>query len=145
MESNHQTFWHAKSYAVVGHSARTPFPKLTYGQLKKNGLRVFAVDPEAKSIEGDPAFADLASLPERVEAVVLEVPKEETREWIGKAADAGVKDVWIHQNRDTPEALALAGEKGINVRTGNCAVMYVTPGFTYHSIHKVIQQLRGKY
>ena len=28
---------------------------------------------------------------------------------------------------------------------GTCAVMYVTPGFTYHSVHKWIMKLVNKY
>ena len=46
---------------------------------------------------------------------------------------------------ESPEALALAEEKGLNARSGTCAVMYVTPGFTFHSIHKWIMKLIGKY
>ena len=64
---------------------------------------------------------------------------------MAKATDAGIKDVWIHLGRETPEALALAQDKGINARSGTCAVMYVTPGITYHSIHKWIMKLAGKY
>ncbi len=47
--------------------------------------------------------------------------------------------------RETPEALALAKEKGINVRSGNCAVMYVTSGFSLHSLHRWIAKLTDKY
>lgn len=79
------------------------------------------------------------------EAVVLEVPKEETRDWVARIAERGIKDVWIHMNRETPEALELAKKSGMNARSGTCAVMYVTPGFTYHTIHKWAMQLAGKY
>jgi predicted CoA-binding protein len=145
MPSKHEEFWTSPSFACVGHSAKKGFPKLSYGGLKKQGKKVFAVDPSVDEIDGDRTYPDLASLPEKVEAVVLEVPKAETRDWVGKAADAGIQNVWIHMTRETPEALALAKEKNLNVLTGTCAVMYVTPGFTYHSIHKWIDQLMGKY
>ena len=68
-------------------------------------------------IDGDATHPDLESLPEKVDAVVLEVPKGETADWVRKAADAGISDVWIHMNRDTPEALAVAEERGLNVLT----------------------------
>jgi hypothetical protein len=29
--------------------------------------------------------------------------------------------------------------------TGTCAVMYLTQGFTYHSIHKWLNKVLGKY
>jgi predicted CoA-binding protein len=145
MASDFETFWQKSSYAVVGHEAKKNFPVLTYRGLKQLGKSVYAVDPSAEEIEGDRAYSDLAGLPEKVEAVVLEVPKEETRDWVARVAEAGVEDLWIHMGRETPEALELAKEKGINVRSGTCAVMYVSAGFTLHSIHKWIMKLAGKY
>lgn len=145
MASNYETFWKNRSFAVVGHGAKQNFPRLTYLGLKQLGKVVFPVDPSAREIEGDRAYPDLAHLPEPVDAVVLEVPQDETRDWVAKSAEAGVGDVWIHRYRETPEALALAEEKGLNARSGTCAVMYVTHGATFHSIHKWIMKLSGKY
>ncbi len=143
MPSNYETFWTHERYAVVGHTGKSPFPKLTYGALKAKGKTTYAVDPGAEQVEGDRAYADLAALPGPVDAVVLEVPKEETAEWVRRVADAGIKDLWIHQQRDTPEAIVLAEQNGINVRHGTCAVMYLQGG--YHAIHKWINKLVGKY
>ena len=145
MASNRETFWDKNSFAFVGHSSEKPFPKLSYTELKKRSKRVFAVDPRVERIDGDPAYDDLGNLPEPVEAVVLEVPRDETAEWMRRAADAGVKDVWIHMGRETPEALALAEQAGINARHGSCAVMYVKPGLSYHALHRGIEKLRGTY
>jgi predicted CoA-binding protein len=145
MPSDYEAFWIYSSYAVVGDSAKQEFPKMTYRELKKAGKKVFAVDPSADIIEGDQTCRDLASLPEKVEAVVIETPQEETRDWVARAADANIKNVWIHMGCETPEALELAREKGLNVRFGTCAVMYLVPGFSVHSIHKWINKLLGKY
>ena len=145
MPSDYENFWISSSYAVVGHSAKEEFPKLTYKELKKSGRKVFAVDPSIDTFEGDTVYPDLASLPEKVEAVVIEVPAEESRDWVARAAEAGIKNVWIHMGCDTPEALELAKEKGMNVCHGTCAVMYVIPGPSLHSIHKWINKLLGKY
>jgi len=145
MASNYETFWDNDSFAVVGDKARQSFPVLTYRGLKKLGKAVFPVDPSAEEIEGDRAYATLECLPAKVDAVVLEVPKEDTRDWVAKVAGAGIKDVWIHMGRETPEALDLARDHGMNARTGTCAVMYVKPELSYHSIHKWIVKLAGKY
>ncbi len=145
MPSNYETFWQLDRYAVVGDTNKKGFPELTYRGLKKLGKTVFPVDPTLEHVHGDEVFPDLASLPEPVDGVVLEVPKGDTKSWVAKVADLGVKDLWIHMTRETPEALALARDKGINARYGTCAVMYVTPGLSYHSIHKVIMKLIGKY
>ena len=146
MPTEHEEFWTHSSFAFVGHSAKKPFPKLSYRELRDRGdKKVFAVDPSAAEIAGDRAYPDFSSLPESVEAAVLEVPREETADWVRKAAAAGVEQLWIHMGRETPDALALADEKGLGVLTGTCAVMYVKQGLSYHSLHKWINQLAGKY
>jgi predicted CoA-binding protein len=145
MGSQHVAFWDQASYAVVGDSARKGFPLLSYGELKKRGKRVFAVDPSVAEIAGDPTYASLASLPERVDAAVLEVPREDTLDVVRQAADAGIRNVWIHVNRDTPEAVALARERGLNVLTGACAVMYLAKGVNAHTVHRWVHRLVGRY
>jgi len=145
MASNYETFFENDRFAVVGDKAKQNFPVLTYRGLKKLGKQVFPIDPSVEEIEGDHAYAALDGLPAKVDAVVLEVPKEDTKDWVEKAADAGIKDVWIHMGRETPEAVALAQDKGMNARTGTCAVMYVKPELSYHSIHRWIMKRMGKY
>jgi len=145
MSSNYEAFFDNGSFAVVGHRAARNFPLLTFRGLRRLGKVVFPVDPSATEIDGQRAYADLAQLPQRVDAVVLEVPREETRYWVARAAEAGIRDVWIHMNRETPEALALAMEKGLNIRSGRCAVMYVARPFTYHSVHKWLVKGAHRY
>lgn len=145
MASNRETFWDNESFAFVGHSARKPFPRLSFEALKKQGRTVFAIDPSVASISGTKAYDDLASLPEPVSALVLELPRGETAAWVQRAADAGIKDVWIHMLRDTGEARSIAEANGINLRTGSCAMMYVSKGLSYHSVHKRLDQALGRY
>ncbi len=145
MESNYETFFTLGSFAVVGRSQAKPFPLLSYRRLKAMGKQVYAVDPSTDVIDGDRAYPDLGGLPSPVAGLIVEVPKVETKDWIAAAANAGIRDVWVHMAHDTPEALALAKEKGINLRTGTCAVMYLNPGMSYHSIHKLIMKMTGKY
>ncbi|MGA2447807.1 MAG: CoA-binding protein [Polyangiaceae bacterium] len=145
MPSTYETFWDHAAFAVVGHSATKPFPALTYGGLKKIGKKVFAIDSSSNVAAGDKAYPDFGSLPEHVDAAVIEVPRDLTESWVRKAADAGIQNVWLHMNSDTAQAVALAKERSIDLRTGTCAVMYVTQGFTYHSIHGWVQKLRGAY
>jgi predicted CoA-binding protein len=145
MASAHEAFWTHSSFAFVGHSAKKGFPRISYAEAKRSGKKVFAVDASVDEIDGDKTYPDLRSLPDKVDGVVVEVPREETLEWVRQAADAGIKNVWVHMNRDTPEAVEFARQKGLNILTGTCAVMYVSQGFTYHSIHKWVNKLFGKY
>jgi uncharacterized protein len=145
MPSEHETFWLMSRYAVVGHSKLRPFPRLTYGALKKSKQTVYAVDPSTDRIEGDPCYPSISALPGPVDAVVIEVPAIETLQWVKLAVDHGVKDIWLHRNTDSPEAVAFAKEHGIRLRTGTCAVMYLHRGFSPHAVHGFIRRLMGKY
>jgi len=145
MSSSRQSFWDHDSFAVVGHSAKRNFPKITYTKLRDAGKTVYAVDPSVERIDDDATYPDLAALPGPVEAAVLELPKDETADWVARVADAGIGAVWIHQMTDTPEALELAHARGLEVCSGACAVMYVTPGLSPHAPHRWIMKLVGKF
>jgi predicted CoA-binding protein len=145
MTSEHERFWQFERYAVVGHSAKRPFPRLTYGALKKNGKTVYAVDPSATQVDADPAYPDFTALPGPVDGIVFELPRVETAAWLEKAAEFGVKDVWLHMNTDSPEALAVATARQLRVRKGTCAVMYLEHGFSPHKVHGWVMKLLKRY
>jgi predicted CoA-binding protein len=145
MPSKHEEFWLNDKFVVIGNSAVKPFPVLTFNALKQSPEKtVYAVDPSCGEIEGENAFDDLASLPEPVDAAVIETPREETAAWVGKIADAGIKSIWIHMGRETAEALSLAEEKGLSVCSGTCAVQYVSGSFP-HNIHRFLRKLTGNW
>jgi uncharacterized protein len=145
MPSNYETFFNGQKFAVVGNSEKMSFPVLTYRGLKNLSKTVFPIDAKADEIDGDRVYRDLTGLPEQVDRVIFELPKNEMESWVSKAVEAGIKDAWIHMGCDTKEAIRLAEEKGINLRTGTCAVMYVTPDPSFHSIHKWIMKILRKY
>jgi len=140
-----EKFWQLQSFAFVGHSEKRGFPKTSFGTLLKKGGKAFAVDPSVAEIKGQKTYPDFQSLPEKVEGAILELPKEETADWVGKASEAGIKNVWIHMGTETPEAVELAQEKGLTVHTGTCAVMYLKTGFPFHALHRWINKRKGIY
>jgi predicted CoA-binding protein len=145
MTSAYEAFWTQSSFAFVGHATAKGFPRISYREAKKHGKQVFAVDPSVDTIDGDKTYPDLRALPQKVDGVVVEVPRDETLDWVRQAADVGIKNVWIHMNRDSPEAVELARQKGLNLLTGTCAVMYLTGGFSAHGAHKWLNKLLRKY
>ena len=145
MASAYEAFWTQSSFAFVGHAATKGFPRLSYAEAKKHGKQVFAVDPSVDNIDGDKTYPDLRSLPQTVDGVVVEVPREETLDVVRQAAEVGIKNVWVHMNRDSPEAVQFAEQNGLNLLTGTCAVMYLTGGFNAHGAHKWLNKLLGKY
>jgi predicted CoA-binding protein len=145
MASNYESFFTLGRFGVVGHTTAKLFPILSFRRLKAMGKTVYPIDPGTMLVDGDPAYPTLACSPQSVEGLVIELPKAESAGWLAAAADAGIGHVWIHMAQETPEAVALAAQKGINLRTGSCAVMDLNPGMSYHGIHKLVMKLTGKY
>jgi uncharacterized protein len=145
MASKHEQFWSHARFAVVGHTSTKPFPKLTYRELKSQGKTVYPVDPSAAEVDGDVTYPNLVCLPGQVDAVVLEVPKGETADWVQEALEAGIENIWIHQFSETPRALALAHEGKANVLTHNCAMKYLSRGPSIHSVHRRVSKALGRY
>ena len=144
MASDYETFFELQRYAVVGHSGKSPFPKLSYRGLKRKGKLVFAVDPDTQSVDSDRSYQSLDALPSPVEAVIIEVPQDEVLGWLQQAKAAGIQDVWLHTGRDTPDALDFAREHSMRLRYGTCAVQYLDGGFP-HRVHKLIRKILGRY
>src|SRR6516225_3118125 len=88
-----------KRVAVTGVS-RTPGnhgSNVVYKRLRERGYRVFAVNPNANEVEGDPAYHDLHSIPDGVDAVVIGTRPETAEETMRECAELGIEQVWMHR------------------------------------------------
>ena len=133
-----------KRIAVTGVS-RNPGDhgsNVVYKRLRERGYEVFAVNPNADQVEGDPSYADLASIPGGVEAVVIGTRPEIADETMRECAELGIKHVWMHRGPGAGSVSALATqygrERGITVIDGGCPCMF---GPTADFGHKVMRVL----
>ena len=70
---------------------------VVYKRLRERGYEVFAVNPNASEVEGDPAFHDLHAIPGGVETVVIGTRPEIAEETMRECADLGIEHVWMHR------------------------------------------------
>jgi predicted CoA-binding protein len=119
-----------KRVAVTGVS-RNPGDhgsNVVYKRLRDRGYEVFAVNPNAQEVEGDPAFHDLRSIPGGVEAVVIGTRPETADETMRECAELGIKHVWMHRGPGagsvSETATAFGRERGISVIDGGCPCMF---------------------
>src|SRR3712207_3793901 len=68
-----------------------------YRRLKERGYEVFAVNPNADTVEGDPCLTDLKSIPDRVEAVVIATRPELAEQTMHECDELGIRGVWMHR------------------------------------------------
>jgi hypothetical protein len=138
-----------KRVAVAGVS-RNPQghgSNIVYQRLRQRGYEVFAVNPHAEEIEGDPCFRDLAAIPGGVDAVVIGTSPENAEGVMRQAVEQGVTRVWMHRSfgsGSVSEAATLHGrENGVTVIDGGCPLMFDPTADFGHKCMRPIFSLTG--
>jgi len=107
------------SVAVVGVSAsRRKFGNAIYQELKDRGKKVFAINPKTDTVDGDPCYPNLTSLPEKPEGALLVIPPAATMAVIREAASLGIERIWLHQGAESAEGEARCPELGLKPVSG---------------------------
>ncbi|MDX2007580.1 MAG: CoA-binding protein [Meiothermus sp.] len=128
MQQATQEFLSQKNIAVVGvSSTKDDAANAIYRKLRAEGYRVFAVNPKATTLEGDPAYPDLKSIPIKVDGAVIVTRPEVTEKIVEQCAELGIGRVWMHRGMGSSvcdKAVAYGRGKGLTVIPGGCPMMY---------------------
>jgi predicted CoA-binding protein len=128
-----QDFLNQKHIAVAGVSRTDPNLPANgiYRKLRESGYQVYALNPNATEVEGDPCYPDLTAVPEQVDGVVIATHPNISLAIAQDCARNGVHNVWIHKSIDngslSPEAVAYCQEHKINLIPGGCPLMFCEP------------------
>jgi uncharacterized protein len=135
--------------AVTGVS-RTPKShgsNVVYQRLRDRGYEVFAVNPNANQVEGDPCYKDLRSIPGGVQAVVIGTRPEFAEATMRECAELGIGNVWMHRafggGSVSPAAAAYGREHGITVIDGGCPLMFPPTADAGHRAMRFVCTLTG--
>lgn len=99
----------AKVIAVVGHSDR-PF-RTSYqiaAYLRQVGYKVYPVNPEVSTIDGQPSYASLADIPEPIDIVNVFRRSEFLADVVEQAVAVHAKAVWAQLGVQSDEAAKIA-------------------------------------
>jgi uncharacterized protein len=131
-----------KRVAVTGVS-RTPGShgsNVVYQRLKARGYDVYAVNPNATEIDGDPCYHDLSSIPGGVEAVVIGTGPDRAQGAVEECDALGIRHVWMHRSVGcgsvSEDATAYGRAHGMTVIDGGCPLMF---GPTSDPGHRVMR------
>jgi predicted CoA-binding protein len=140
-----ESFLSSTPIAMAGVS-RNPrkFGQMAFKELKDKGLNVIPVNPAAGEILGIKAYPDIKSLPSEVMGLIIITNKKETASVVKDAKEKGIRNIWIQQSSDTPEAIKELEGSGINLITGECILMHYKPN-SFHKFHRAINKLFGKF
>jgi uncharacterized protein len=127
--------------ALVGVSrSGRKFGNLALRTLRAKGYRVYPVHPSAASIDGVACRRRLTDVPEPVSAVIVVVPPLQALDVIRDAHAAGMRRIWLQQGSESPLALTLCRELGLEAVSGECVLMFANPT-SYHWVHATIRKL----
>lgn len=142
-------FLGSKRIAVTGVS-RSPQDhgsNVVYKRLRERGYEVFAINPNAETVEGDKSYPDLKSIPGGVEAVVIGTRPELADLTMRECVDLGIRHAWMHRSFGggsvSASAAAYGREHGVTVIAGGCPLMFDPVGDGGHKAMKFLFTLTG--
>ena len=137
-------FLAVKELAVAGVSRdKKKFGGMVFQELKEKGYTIFPVNPNAETIYDTTCFKSVSDLPASTTNLYIVTPKKHTLEVIKQAVARGIKNIWIQQSSDTPEAIKLCMANNINLIHGECIIMFISPTKSFHKFHKFLRKLFG--
>ncbi|MCP4204466.1 MAG: CoA-binding protein [bacterium] len=141
-------FLEQKRIVVAGVSrSKNEAANMIYRKLRDTGYEVFAVNPNAQSVEGVTSYPKLAAIPGGIDAVVIATPPKATLEIVHECVDLDIRHVWMHrsfgQGSYSDEAANLARESGIHVIPGGCPMMFCGPVDMGHRCMRWFLRLTG--
>ncbi len=121
-----EEFLSGSPHAVVGASRdRSKYGNKVFRVYLQNGRPVFPVNPNAQTIEGQAAYADLSSLPSNVHGISVITQPEVTEQIIEQAAELGIKHVWLQPGAESRGAMERAEQLGLSLIAGGPCVLVV--------------------
>ena len=143
-------FLACKRIAVTGVS-RTPAShggNVVYKRLRDRGYQVFAVNPNADTVEGDRCYHSLSEIPGGVDAVVLATKPEHTEAAVRECDHLGIKQLWMHRafgaGSVCTEATVYGREHGMTVIDGGCPLMFDPASDRAHKLMRFVLTRTGK-
>ena len=114
-------------WAVVGASTnREKYGNKVLRAYGQSGREAWPINPRADEIEGLKCYPDLKSLPAVPRGISIITPPKITEAVVAEAADLGVQFVWMQPGAESPRALEIAAEKGIEaIGDGSCLLVVV--------------------
>ncbi len=120
---------------------------VVYQRLRDRGYEVFAVNPNAEEVEGDPCYPDLRSIPDGVEAVVIGTAPERAQATVEECAELGIGHVWMHRGPGKgsvdADAAAFCRREDIAVIDGGCPCMFGPTADGGHKFMRPMLKLTG--
>jgi hypothetical protein len=114
-----------KTVAVVGASNdRHKFGNKALRAFQAEGYRVIPVNPHERAVEGIPAYASVLDVPGAIDVATVYVQPDVGVRLLGEFERKQIGEIWINPGADSPELLAEAKRRKLNVITA-CSIVAI--------------------
>ncbi|WP_151082881.1 CoA-binding protein [Nocardioides cynanchi] len=144
-----ESFLACRRVAVTGVSrdSANHGSNVVYCRLRERGYEVFAINPNAETVEGDRSYARLEDVPGGIDLVVIGTRPERAEETMKECIALGMTRVWMHRafggGSVDRSAVDLGRAHGITVIDGGCPCMFAPTDDGAHRFLRRVCMLTG--
>ncbi|MCS6984511.1 MAG: CoA-binding protein [Leptospiraceae bacterium] len=111
--------------ALVGATNdKSKYGNIILHHLLGKGYRVYPVNPRAKTIDGIPAYANLSSLPEKVDIVNFVLPPKLGKLTLEEGLKLNLDNFWFQPGAESPEIIEILEKSGKHyLADGSCIMV----------------------
>jgi predicted CoA-binding protein len=122
-------FLSGKRLAVAGVSRNSSAPaNAIFKRLRDTGHAVFALNPNASMVEGEPCYRRMSDIPGTVDGLMVVTHPSDAELVVKEALARGITQVWFHrsfgQGSVSEAAVAACRAAAVEPIIGGCPLMY---------------------
>jgi predicted CoA-binding protein len=113
------------------------------GVLMDEELRPKGYEVTVVYLDDSTGGPTLSGVKDKVEGVIIAVPKNQAEKAVEAAIAAGIPRIWLQAGSETPAAIALCEQNQTAVVSGECVLMYAEPVSSFHKFHRWLWKTFG--
>jgi uncharacterized protein len=142
-------FLRGRHIGVAGVSRTSSQPaNAVFRKLKGAGYDVFPINPNTPEAEGVKCYTDVASVPAKLDGVVIATSPRVSLDIVRQCAAGGVNRVWFHRSFGdgsvSADAVRECASSGVDCIVGGCPLMFCEPVDFAHKCMKWWLQHQGR-
>ena len=111
-------------FAIVGASNnKNKFGYKVFYDLKKAGYKVIPINPKEKTIQGVKAYSSIVEIKEKIDVVILLVPKHITLRVLEEVKDLEIPRVWMQPGSGSNKAVEFCEKNDIDYIKDSCIMV----------------------
>jgi uncharacterized protein len=110
--------------ALVGATNdKSKYGNIIYRDLRNKNIKVYGINPKATTIEGDTAYKDLESLPEKPDIINIVIPPKLALDFLKSAVSKNYDFFWLQPGAESPEIISFLEDNSKNFLANSCVMV----------------------